>query len=46
VDAGRPSAISVSPPTSRTTRSDRRLLTAELRRAAEAITAAMRLTGT
>lgn len=45
VDAGRPSAISVSPPTSRTTRSDRRRLTAELRRAAEAITAAMRLTG-
>jgi len=45
VDAGRPSAISVSPPTSRTTRSDRRLLTAELRRAAEGITAAMRLIG-
>lgn len=45
VDAGRPSAISVSPPTSRATKSDRRLLTAELSRAAEAITAAMRLTG-
>jgi DNA-binding IclR family transcriptional regulator len=45
VDGGRPSAISVSPPTSRTTDSDRRLLTAELRRAAEAITLVMRLIG-
>ncbi len=45
VDGGRPSAISVSPPTSRATRTDRRLLTAELSRAAEAITAAMRLIG-
>jgi DNA-binding IclR family transcriptional regulator len=45
VDGGRPSAISVSPPTSRATESDLRLLTAELRRAAGAITAAMRLVG-
>jgi IclR family acetate operon transcriptional repressor len=45
VDGGRPSAISVSPPTSRATKSDRRLLTAELSRAAEAITAVMRLIG-
>ena len=45
VDGGQPSAISVSPPTSRATRSDRGLLTAELLQAAEAITAAMRLIG-
>jgi DNA-binding IclR family transcriptional regulator len=46
IDAGRPSAISVSPPTSRATRNDRRLLTTELRRAGEAIGLAMRLIGT
>jgi IclR family transcriptional regulator, acetate operon repressor len=43
IDAGRPSAISVSPPTSRATKSDRRLLTTELRRAGDAIGLAMRL---
>jgi IclR family acetate operon transcriptional repressor len=45
IDAGRPSAISVSPPTSRATRSDRRLLAGELRRAGDAIALALRLTG-
>jgi IclR family acetate operon transcriptional repressor len=46
LDAGRPSAISVSPPTSRATKGDRRLLTIELRRAGDAISLAMRFIGT
>jgi DNA-binding IclR family transcriptional regulator len=43
VDAGRPSAISVSPPTTRAAKSNRRLLAAELRRASDAIARAMLL---
>jgi DNA-binding IclR family transcriptional regulator len=43
VDGGRPSAISVSPPTSRATAANRRGLARELHRAAEAIAVGMRL---
>ncbi len=45
VEPGRPAGISVSPPTSRATREDRRFLGGELRRAAEAIDLALKLIG-